>query len=219
MEPHFWHERWQRGETAFHQEAVHTDLQKHWHAVACPPAALVFAPLCGKSLDLAWLVARGLRVLGVELSMIAAEEYFASQRLTPQRCHEGPFTRLEAGGCAILVGDFFALEPAQLAGCGALYDRAALIALPATMRERYAVQLARLLPGGTRGLLVTVDYPPADMNGPPFPVPAVEVSRLHGAAFEVTRLASRDALADEPRLAARGLTALHEESWLLVRRD
>jgi thiopurine S-methyltransferase len=218
MEPQFWHERWQRRETGFHQEAVHADLQEHWPAVGNLPGALVFAPLCGKSLDLAWLVARGHRVLGVELSMIAAEEYFASQQLVPARRQEGPFTRLEAGSCTILVGDCFALEPAQLAGCTALYDRAALIALPGAMRERYAAQLARLLPAGTRGLLITVDYPPADMPGPPFPVPAAEVQRLHGAAFEVTGLARRDALADEPRLAARGLTSLHEASWLLVRR-
>jgi thiopurine S-methyltransferase len=218
MEHDFWHERWQRGEIGFHQGDVHPDLARHCPAVGCAPGAQVFAPLCGKSLDLAWLVAQGQRVLGVELSMIAAEAYFASQGLEPGRSTEGPFTRLEAGACAILVGDFFALEPAQLAGTGALYDRAALIALPAPMRERYAARLASLLPAGTRGLLITVDYPPADMQGPPFPVPAAEVQRLHGGAFTVERLARRDALAGEPRLAARGLSALHEESWLLVRR-
>lgn len=218
MEHDFWHERWQRGEIGFHQGDVHPDLLRHWPAIGAAPGAMVFAPLCGKSLDLAWLVAQGHRVLGVELSMIAAEAYFASQRLEPARSSEGPFVRLEAGGCAILVGDCFALEPAQLAGIGALYDRAALIALPTAMRERYAAQLARLLPAGTRGLLVTVDYPPAQMQGPPFPVPAAEVHRLHDAGFATTLLARRDALAGEPRLAARGLTALHEESWLLVRR-
>jgi thiopurine S-methyltransferase len=217
MEPDFWHERWQRGETGFHQGDVHPDLLLHWPGTGCAPGAQVFAPLCGKSLDLAWLVAQGHRVLGVELSMIAAEAYFAGQGLVPARSAEGPFTRLEAGGCAILVGDFFALEPAQLRGTGALYDRAALIALPAPMRARYAAQLARLLPAGTRGLLITVDYPPADMAGPPFPVPAAEVRQLHGGAFAIEPLARRDALAGEPRLAARGLTALHEESWLLVR--
>jgi thiopurine S-methyltransferase len=218
MEHDFWHERWQRGEIGFHQGDVHPDLLRHWPAIGAAHGAQVFAPLCGKSLDLAWLVAQGHRVLGVELSMIAAEGYFASQGLVPARSSEGPFMRLEAGGCAILVGDFFALEPAQLAGIGALYDRAALIALPTAMRERYAALLARLLPAGTRGLLVTVDYPPAQMQGPPFPVPAAEVHRLHDAAFAPVLLARRDALAGEPRLAARGLTELHEESWLLVRR-
>jgi thiopurine S-methyltransferase len=90
MEQDFWHERWQRGEIGFHQGEVHPDLPPHWPAVGAAPDAQVFAPLCGKSLDLAWLVAQGHRVLGVELSMIAAEAWFASQRLVSARSTTAP---------------------------------------------------------------------------------------------------------------------------------
>jgi thiopurine S-methyltransferase len=218
MDPQFWHDRWERNEIGFHQDAVHADLRQHWPSVGARPGALVFAPLCGKSLDLAWLVAQGHRVLGVELSMIAAEAWFASQGLEPTRSSEGPFTRLDAGGCAILVGDFFALEPAQFAGAGAWYDRAALIALPAAMRLRYSAQLAWLLPAGTPGLLVTIDYPQEQMPGPPFAVPAAEVQQLYAGAFSLELLSHRDLLANEPGLAARGLKSLHGDAWRLQRK-
>lgn len=218
MEPGFWHDRWQRNEIGFHQQEVHAELRQYWPAVGCAPDALVFAPLCGKSLDLAWLVAQGQRVLGVELSLLAAEAYFAERGQSPERSTLAGFTRLAAGGCTILVGDYFALEPRQLAGVGALYDRAALIALPAPLRARYAARLAELLPAGTPGLLVTIDYPEGQMPGPPFSVPATEVRRLHGAHFELTLLSRRDLLPGEPRLAARGLTSLHGECWQLLRR-
>jgi thiopurine S-methyltransferase len=219
MEPAFWHSRWQRGQTGFHQAEVHAELRQHWPATGCAPGALVFAPLCGKSLDLAWLVAQGQRVLGVELSMLAAEAWFASQQLAPGRRELAGFTSLSAGGCTILVGDYFALEPAQLADVGGLYDRAALIALPPPMRERYATQLARLLPAGTPGLLDTIDYPQEQMQGPPFAVSSAEVQQLYGAAFTLERLARRDLLASEPGLAARGLAQLHGECWRMQRRS
>jgi thiopurine S-methyltransferase len=219
MEPAFWHRRWQRGETGFHQPGVHADLRQHWPAAGCAPGALVFAPLCGKSLDLGWLVAQGQRVLGVELSMLAAEAWFADQQLAPVRSEVAGFTCLSAAGCTILVGDYFSLEPAQLAGVGGLYDRAALIALPPPMRVRYAAQLARLLPAGTPGLLVTIDYPQQQMQGPPFAVSSTEVQQLYGAAFTLECLARRDLLASEPGLAARGLTQLHGECWRMQRRS
>lgn len=217
MDPSFWHERWQRGETGFHQPRGNPQLQRHWPAAGVAAAATVLVPLCGKSRDMDWLLARGHRVLGVELSSLAAEAWFEAAGLVPRRTGDGPFQRLEAGGCAILVGDCFALGAAQVAGVGALYDRAALVALPAALRERYAALLAALLPAGTPGLLLTMDYPQEQMAGPPFSVPADEVHRLLGTAFAPRLLERVDALAGEPRLAARGLRSLHEEVWALRR--
>ena len=46
----------------------------------------------------------------------------------------------------LLVGDFFALTAADLAGVAGVYDRAALVALPPKMREDYVRLLAELLP-------------------------------------------------------------------------
>ena len=50
-------------------------------------------PLCGKSLDLLWLAAQGHRVLGVEISPLAVDAFFAEQDLTPTVTDEPPFRR------------------------------------------------------------------------------------------------------------------------------
>lgn len=55
--------------------------------------------------------------------------------------------------------DFFSLEQAQLGDIRAMYDRAALVALPEDLRKRYVQHLASLLPAGAAVLLVTMDYP------------------------------------------------------------
>ncbi len=77
MDEEFWQQRWREGRIGFHREQVMPLLEKHWRALALPKGSRVFVPLAGKSLDMAWLAAQGHRVLGIELSRIAVEQFFA----------------------------------------------------------------------------------------------------------------------------------------------
>src|SRR3546814_12861307 len=58
-------------------------LEKHWPSLGLATGSRVFVPLCGKSLDMAWLAARGHRVLGVELSPLAVGQFFDENGLAP----------------------------------------------------------------------------------------------------------------------------------------
>jgi len=77
MDPQFWHERWQRNETGWHQREINAHLQDFWPQLQQPAGGRVLVPLCGKSRDLLWLRAQGHAVLGVEISPIAVREFFA----------------------------------------------------------------------------------------------------------------------------------------------
>ena len=206
----FWQELWLRESAPpFHLPQVNPHLIRHFPQLRLAPGARVLVPLCGKSVDLGWLAAQGVEPVGVELSPQAAAAYFAEQDLTPQITRLGPFERYEAGGVVILCGDFFELQPTVAGPFDAIYDRAALIALPVGLRRAYAATLARLLrPGGVL-LLVALDYPQAQMPGPPFALTPAQVAALYPdwPAHEWHR---QDILAEEPRFAARGLTRLEE---------
>src|SRR5690606_20400859 len=104
-----------------------------------------------------------------------------------------------------------------LAECAAVFDRAALIALPPELRRRYVETTWTSLPDHCRGLLVTLEYPQAEKAGPPFAVEASEVQALFGAAWSPILLERSDILADEPRLGADGLSALATPAWRLQR--
>jgi hypothetical protein len=109
-------------------------------------------------------------VLGVELSPLAVEQFFAEHGLRPDTRESRYGRHHEAGGIELVVGDAFGLDAGLLRDCAAVFDRAALIALPADVRLRYARGLYAALPEGCRGLLVTLEYPQADREGPPFSV-------------------------------------------------
>ena len=218
MHPQFWHERWQQGQIGFHQPDYHPALLATWPTLGLAADARVFVPLCGRSLDMAWLAARGHTVVGIELSPIAVEGFFAHERLEPIRDSVGGLERWRAGRYELLCGDFFDLGPEALGEVTGWYDRAALVALPPDMRRRYVERLGELLPSGARGLLLTHDYDQAEMAGPPFSVPPVEVEGLYGAAFDVEPLTRHDSLPDNPRFRERGLSAFFESSFRLRRR-
>jgi len=184
MDAEFWQARWTRSEIGFHQAEVNPYLQRYWSSLMLTQGARVLVPLCGKSQDMAWLAGQGFQVIGVELAQRAVEDFFAEHKLQPQITEVDALSLYQAGSVAIYCGDFFALNERHLGDCVGLYDRAALIALPEPMRERYVAHSAQVLPSGCQGLLVTLDYDLAKMDGPPFAVTDAEVQRQFSPAWD-----------------------------------
>jgi thiopurine S-methyltransferase len=209
MNEDYWLDKWERQDTAFHQEDVNEDLRTFWRSLDVKPDATVFVPLCGKSSDMIWLRELGHAVVGVELSRSAVSSFFSENGIAATWNRIGKFDVGEGNGIRILCGDFFDVTGEDLGTVTAMYDRAALVALPPDVRERYAAHLLDVLGRGARMLLITMDYPQEEMKGPPFSVPPAEVERLYSGKAKVSLLSRRDILADEPRLAARGSTSLH----------
>jgi thiopurine S-methyltransferase len=211
-------ERWERSEIGFHQNEINPYLLRYWQELPAAQGDEVFVPLCGKSLDMMWLRQQGYFVLGVELSAIAVQDFFREQGKSPERASGGKFDNYIADGICLSCGDFFDLTKEDLANVSAVYDRASLVALPPDMRERYARHLVDILPRGTQILLVTFDYPQAEMQGPPFAVSVSEVEALYGKYAEIRLLAQEDALAQNPRFQQRGVSRMEESIFLLTLR-
>ncbi len=218
MDPEFWNQRWREGRIGFHQQQVTPLLERHWDALEVPSGARVLVPLAGKSLDLLWLAERGHRVLGVELSKLAVEQFFTEHDLSPTLTETSSGMHYSAGGIDLLCGDVFKLVATLLADCAGVYDRAALIALPPELRARYADELYARLPKDCRGLLVTLDYPQHEKAGPPFSVPADEVRSRFEAGWDLTLLERRDILDTLPDFVAAQVSTLHTSAWRMQRR-
>ncbi|MEM7613310.1 MAG: thiopurine S-methyltransferase [Pseudomonadota bacterium] len=212
-----WHDRWQDNRIGFHADAVNAHLIAYWPTLGIDAQTPVFVPLAGKSLDMLWLREQGHPVVGIELSPIAVRDFFAEADLEPSIEQVGELQRWHANGITLWCGDYFALRAKNLEGAAAVYDRAALIALPPDLRDPYMHHMAQLLPGGSAGLLITLDYPQPEMKGPPFSVPQHEVLVLCDSRFSHSSLACIDVLAREPRFRDRGVTRMQEHVSALTR--
>lgn len=214
MDNQFWIDRWSRGEIGFHQRDINRYLRQHWPGLQIPEGVPAFVPLCGKSLDMRWLSEQGHPVIGVEVAREAVHEFFAEWGVDPKIDRTGPFERWQAKNIELLCGDFFALTRPDLAGVGAVFDRAALIALPEELRRKYTQKLHGVLPAAATTLLITVDYPPQELSGPPFAVSDAEV-RLLFAKRKIALLAEVDVTdsADNARFRERGVSRLIERVY------
>jgi len=215
MQPQHWLERWEKQQIGFHQAHINTHLETFWPRSGIAPGCRVFVPLCGKSLDMLWLRAQEHPVLGVEISPRAVADFFSEQGLQPTVRKEARFERWQCADLTLLVGDFFDLQAADLQDIGAVYDRASLIALPPPMRAAYAGHMATIKPATAVTLLISMEYPQQQMQGPPFSVEETEIRALYGPHYQVERLLQVDVLGENPRFRERGLTQLSEKVYRL----
>ncbi|MBS37144.1 MAG: thiopurine S-methyltransferase [Thiotrichales bacterium] len=215
MDAEFWRQRWVEQNIHFHKDSLNQRLERHVCRLSLEAGDRVFVPLCGKSLDVMWLSQQGHRVVGIELSDIAVRDFFVEQALESMVVQHPQFDEHRFGDSVIYCGDFFDLNPEYLTDTVAVYDRAALIALPPPMRRRYVEHLRVLFPHGVRTLLVTLDYDQGEMSGPPFSVPESEVRELYQAHYAIETLETEEVLAEHERFAQKGLTGLFENVYLL----
>lgn len=213
MEASFWLERWTHNEIGWHERDFNPLLLTHFRQLHVAAGSRVFVPLCGKTKDIAWLLQQGYCVAGSELSELAVQQLFTELGATPSVTKLGAQKRYSTQGLDVFVGDLFALDAAQLGAVDAIYDRAALVALPPAMRERYTQHLLALTHGAPQ-LLICFEYDQSVMPGPPHSVTAAEVWRHYGAHYRLT-LAAVQAVAG----GLKGVTPANELVWLLQARE
>ncbi len=211
MDAAFWHEKWQNKQIGFHLDDVNPLLVTHFDALGLQAGQTVFLPLCGKTLDIAWLLGNGFQVKGVELHEPAIIELFDALGVVPDVTGLGELRRYCAEGLTIYVGDFFKLTSAILGEVDAVYDRAAIVALPDTMRGDYTKQVMAVSQKADQ-LLINYVYDQAIMTGPPFSVSNEELVLSYSEHYAMTLL-----FENEVEGGLRGQCPATEFVWLLKR--
>ncbi len=113
----------------WHQDQPNEALTRNWAAVTEGRGGQrlrVLLPLCGASLDLAWLQRQGHTVVGVEGVRMAAEKLFRDADIEPE------VTELDSGiikfssadaSLTVFVTDFFNVSPELIGNFDAVFDR------------------------------------------------------------------------------------------------
>jgi thiopurine S-methyltransferase len=179
-----WLTSWESGHIPFHLKTVNSMLEKYWPKLAISPSSNIFVPLCGKSLDLLWLANQGYKVIGVELSEIACKSFFIENELAYKTKTQDEFICYYNDQIEIYCGDFFALTPEMLPSIHAVYDRAALVALPKKLRQPYADHLIKLTATQSKILLIALDSKD-EVVAPPYPLTHQQIKTLFEKKFLV----------------------------------
>ncbi|MEM8614658.1 MAG: thiopurine S-methyltransferase [Cyanobacteria bacterium P01_H01_bin.105] len=209
MDTSFWLQKWKKNNIAFHKSEANPVIVNYFKQLALEQGSRVFVPLCGKTLDIAWLLANGYRVVGAELIEIAIEQLFMELGVDPNISTVSDVKHYSAKNIDIFVGNIFELSGQTLGSVNAIYDRAALVALPKEMRNRYTAHLMEITDTAPQ-LLVSYDYDQSLMDGPPFSISNEEVNQHYGESYTLKLLKSVN-LPD----GLKGKCAAKENVWLL----
>ncbi|MEO1295655.1 MAG: thiopurine S-methyltransferase [Cyanobacteria bacterium J06636_16] len=209
MDAGFWLQRWEENNIAFHKSEANPLLVKHFKALSLAEGSRIFLPLCGKTLDIAWLLSNGYRVAGAELIEMATEQLFVELGVEPKILEAGNVKHYSVENIDIFVGDIFQVSSKMLGPVDAIYDRAALVALPEAVRDRYTAHLMAIT-GIVPQLLISYEYDQTLMAGPPFSISYEEVNRHYGERYDLTLSESKEVSG-----GLKGKCAAKENVWLL----
>lgn len=187
MDAEFWLDKWQHNQIGFHKSEANPLLTKHIDALALDKGDRIFLPLCGKTLDIGWLIKQGFRVIGAELSELAIQQLFAELDLVPVITAIGDINHYRADNIDIFVGDIFDVTQDMISQVDAIFDRAALVALPPDMRKTYTKHLIEITSSAPQ-LLLTFEYGVTDVTGPPHSISQDEVVAHYGDHYHLKTL-------------------------------
>lgn len=212
----YWQEKWKSNQIGFHQSKFNPLMTQYFPSLNLKPGSVIFVPLCGKSLDMVWFANQGFKVVGIELCDLACKDFFEENNISVEVSATDQFTVYKSENITLYTGDYFKLTTQQISHIDAVYDRAALIALPTELRQQYASHLMELLSPESKMLLIVMSYNQQEMTGPPFSVDENEVTKLYGARFTIKQLHTNTVTKISDHLRVKGLTCATDQVYSLV---
>ncbi len=207
MDKSFWHQNWENNNIGFHNSEPNRLLVKYFSELLLPKNSRVFVPMCGKTLDISWLLSNGYRVAGAELSEIAVRQLFEELELEPTRSNNDKLKHYSTNNIDIFAGDIFHLSEEMLGRADAVYDRAALVALPEEMRTQYTRHLTAITDKAPQ-LVICYEYDQSLMEGPPFSISREELYKHYGDHYDLASIVSTN-------VQVKGVEEIKENVWLL----
>ena len=216
MKKEFWIEKWQNKQTGFHKDFTHPLLIKYITETGIKQGDTVFVPLCGKSLDMLWLNNQGYKVIGIEVSELAIQQFFAENNLHAVRSTIDKFDVYQFENITLYCGDFFNLTKKHALDINAIYDRAAFIALPEELVGKYVDKMFDIVPAGAKHLLITLEFVKnSGPIGPPFNSPQEKVDLLYSQFSSIKLLQEEDIIAREHKFKEQGCDYVFERVYLI----
>ena len=165
LSPDYWARRWVEGDAFWHQQNVNDFLIAHLPALDAVKAAVpstrrprLFVPLCGATVDMAYLMAQGWHVVGLDAVEQPLRGFVDAHRaqlrdVRDERTALG--VHISAEHIDLYEADLFspAVTPAFLGGAvDAVWDRGSFVAIGLQQRKAYVEKVVELIDHSLAGL-------------------------------------------------------------------
>ncbi|XP_028397722.1 probable thiopurine S-methyltransferase [Dendronephthya gigantea] len=186
-----WAKSWDDNRTGWHLDHVNSNLTENIEFLTDGKQNLrIFVPLCGKTLDLLWLVRQGHTVIGVEAVPKAIEDFFKENDISYEKKTldgYGHCFMAFGGKLKIFNCDYFKFNSSLAGGkVDCIWDCNSLGAIPPNDWTQYLqISLELLNRSHGRILFQAFLYDQDEYAGPPYSVPIEKLSSLLGDSYEL----------------------------------
>ncbi len=215
MKKDFWLNKWNENSIGFHRSDFHPNLIKNISRFE-ELEKTILVPLCGKTLDMIYLKDQGFKVVGIEFSKKACEEFFKENNISYDEIKQGDYIQFRSKNIDLYCGDYFKFIPSEKLNYA--YDRAAIVALDPDTRKSYADQYAKLLNPGGKLLMLTFEYDQSKCQGPPWSTEEYFIYEYFEKEFDIEILESEEIEVGNPRMRESGIETATQKSYLLTRK-
>nr|CAB3267191.1 thiopurine S-methyltransferase-like [Phallusia mammillata] len=193
MELGYWSNRWKTGDVQFHKEDVHYDLIENENKLL-PQQGSVFFPLCGKTVDMAYLASKGHTVVGLEFDEEPIKSFFSENKLKYNitEIEDYPFKKYQCcnqgADITIYQGDINHATVNFLGKFDAIWDRGSFVAINTNDRTMYTNLILGIMKPNTQYYLLCVEFDSSVFGGPPHSTTQADVQKHFGKHCHVTPL-------------------------------
>ncbi|XP_062507042.1 probable thiopurine S-methyltransferase isoform X1 [Corticium candelabrum] len=183
----------------------------------------ILVPLCGRSLDVNWLVECGHRVVGVELVEDGVLQLFGQHRWEYEveevrGLQGGKRYRRPDGKVEVWNTSFFNLTKDMIGVFDGIWDRGALAASNPKDREKYFRVILNLLDDAGSYMLDSFGYTSEKFHGPPFVFSTEDIEKTLGATFTYKKLEDFPNKKMLKKVLSWGITDIQEFLHILKKR-
>ncbi|KAJ8032987.1 putative thiopurine S-methyltransferase [Holothuria leucospilota] len=200
-----WINVWKKGRTKFHRREVHSILTNFLpKLVEGKENPTFFVPLCGKSVDMKWLLDNGYEVYGCEIAEDGILQFFEEQEISYvieplEGKVEGKIYKGKDLPIVIFMCDFFKLPSVSSVRFDCVWDRGSFAAINTKDRSRYYDVLKKMMKPDGRWLLDSFELDHVKFAGPPFNLDTTELKQLVDDDFSIEQVRYKDAMNDWSR--------------------
>ncbi|KAL4229725.1 hypothetical protein ACF0H5_010113 [Mactra antiquata] len=191
-----WIESWSSGDTGFHMTFTDPFLDKNEADIFGGKTKSIFAPLCGKSLDMLWMYNKGHSVCGVDIAEQAVQEFFDENNIEKnidKVDNIGVLYKSKDERIKLYVADLFDMLPSVCGQFDVIWDSKSLVAINVADHNLYRDVLLGLMKPDSLYYLNTLDYDSKVWPGPPHSLPDEKVMELYGDRCTVNLMEEADA--------------------------
>ncbi|CAL8143863.1 unnamed protein product [Orchesella dallaii] len=218
----YWQKRWEENQIGFHRTQINPFLLKHIELVTGQKLTAEpigdtdkflenskktwFVPLCGKTMDIPYLLSQGFRVFGLEAAKLAIEALDQEHSLCLVYNEETKLFTGADGLLQIYMGDLFTCPIEKFGPFDYVWDRGSFVALEYPFRSSYIELMQRALKKSDgswydfKYLMDSVQYDKSKYGGPPRSVDDIDIDEFY-KPWSSVQLVETEALPEDNRVA------------------